>query len=162
MGSSGTSLSAAVALSFHCCGSVGSHFVTNYETCMRDFLESHKCTTLRSADVPIIREESVLNLSFNRRSSEMRVLGLLLTASLWALIAKADQPVEFESIVTDGSSVFQNIIVGTGNTFEETNTAVGRSEEHTSELQSRGHLVCRLLLEKKKKKNIQTKKNKIK
>src|SRR5437870_11137157 len=28
-----------------------------------------------------------------------------------------------------------------------------RSEEHTSELQSRGHLVCRLLLEKKKKKN---------
>src|SRR5439155_7546193 len=28
-----------------------------------------------------------------------------------------------------------------------------RSEEHTSELQSRGHLVCRLLLEKKKKKD---------
>src|SRR5207253_3461075 len=27
-----------------------------------------------------------------------------------------------------------------------------RSEEHTSELQSRGHLVCRLLLEKKKNK----------
>src|SRR5690625_1815302 len=27
---------------------------------------------------------------------------------------------------------------------------VMRSEEHTSELQSRGHLVCRLLLEKKK------------
>src|SRR2546422_2210185 len=29
-----------------------------------------------------------------------------------------------------------------------------RSEEHTSELQSRLHLVCRLLLEKKKKTNI--------
>src|SRR5690625_2190305 len=29
-------------------------------------------------------------------------------------------------------------------------TAIIRSEEHTSELQSRGHLVCRLLLEKKK------------
>src|SRR5690625_6325400 len=28
--------------------------------------------------------------------------------------------------------------------------AFERSEEHTSELQSRGHLVCRLLLEKKK------------
>src|SRR5690625_4097294 len=28
-----------------------------------------------------------------------------------------------------------------------------RSEEHTSELQSRGHLVCRLLLEKKKNNN---------
>src|SRR5439155_2255194 len=35
----------------------------------------------------------------------------------------------------------------------ETGTAgciATRSEEHTSELQSRGHLVCRLLLEKKK------------
>src|SRR5687768_18354076 len=32
---------------------------------------------------------------------------------------------------------------------------IGRSsEEHTSELQSRLHLVCRLLLEKKKKKNL--------
>src|SRR5439155_4881198 len=30
--------------------------------------------------------------------------------------------------------------------------SAARSEEHTSELQSRGHLVCRLLLEKKKKK----------
>src|SRR3712207_8425403 len=32
-----------------------------------------------------------------------------------------------------------------------------RSEEHTSELQSRQYLVCRLLLEKKKKKNIKSK-----
>src|SRR3989442_8708046 len=32
--------------------------------------------------------------------------------------------------------------------------AMARSEEHTSELQSRPHLVCRLLLEKKKKNNI--------
>src|SRR5690625_7034129 len=29
-----------------------------------------------------------------------------------------------------------------------------RSEEHTSELQSRGHLVCRLLLEKKKRPHV--------
>src|SRR5215208_8158737 len=44
--------------------------------------------------------------------------------------------------------------------------ARGRSEEHTSELQSRGHLVCRLLLEKKKQNviwyHINTKKKKIK
>src|SRR5206468_6419712 len=33
--------------------------------------------------------------------------------------------------------------------------AAARSEEHTSELQSRSDLVCRLLLEKKKKKNNQ-------
>src|SRR5690554_7207209 len=31
--------------------------------------------------------------------------------------------------------------------------SLGRSEEHTSELQSRPHLVCRLLLEKKKNKH---------
>src|SRR5690625_6485372 len=37
---------------------------------------------------------------------------------------------------------------------------IRRSEEHTSELQSRGHLVCRLLLEKKKKKRINQKINK--
>src|SRR2546427_9350361 len=33
------------------------------------------------------------------------------------------------------------------------NSTIGRSEEHTSELQSQSNLVCRLLLEKKKKKN---------
>src|SRR2546422_6396328 len=35
----------------------------------------------------------------------------------------------------------------------EEGTVKKRSEEHTSELQSRLHLVCRLLLEKKKKKS---------
>src|SRR3712207_7633183 len=35
-------------------------------------------------------------------------------------------------------------------------TLVFRSEEHTSELQSRQYLVCRLLLEKKKKKKLQS------
>src|SRR3712207_8724829 len=45
----------------------------------------------------------------------------------------------------------------TGDRAESTGVAVGqhagtpRSEEHTSELQSRQYLVCRLLLEKKKK-----------
>src|SRR3712207_7155232 len=34
--------------------------------------------------------------------------------------------------------------------------AAARSEEHTSELQSRQYLVCRLLLEKKKKQNPET------
>src|SRR5690625_6642153 len=33
--------------------------------------------------------------------------------------------------------------------IEQDTTDDDRSEEHTSELQSRGHLVCRLLLEKK-------------
>src|SRR5690554_7403791 len=42
--------------------------------------------------------------------------------------------------------------VGLLNIGSEVNKGSLRSEEHTSELQSRPHLVCRLLLEKKKKK----------
>src|SRR5258708_18786624 len=37
--------------------------------------------------------------------------------------------------------------------FERPGRQIKRSEEHTSELQSPDHLVCRLLLEKKKEKN---------
>src|SRR5690554_7112716 len=40
--------------------------------------------------------------------------------------------------------------------FTVTADLMARSEEHTSELQSRPHLVCRLLLEKKKKKKKKT------
>src|SRR5690348_11833935 len=43
-----------------------------------------------------------------------------------------------------------------GRTSHEAEELFSRSEEHTSELQSPVHLVCRLLLEKKKK-NIKTK-----
>src|SRR5690625_6202222 len=39
---------------------------------------------------------------------------------------------------------------GASVTGEVASCSPPRSEEHTSELQSRGHLVCRLLLEKKK------------
>src|SRR5690349_24094756 len=38
----------------------------------------------------------------------------------------------------------------------DVNAAAGRSEEHTSVLQSRRDLVCRLLLEKKKKNRVRT------
>src|SRR5690606_39694104 len=41
------------------------------------------------------------------------------------------------------------------NAVEDFRTLIGRSEEHTSELQSRENLVCRLLLEKKKNKQRQ-------
>src|SRR5690348_18172991 len=46
------------------------------------------------------------------------------------------------------------ICIGSGNCTRIPLTD-GRSEEHTSELQSPVHLVCRLLLEKKKKKDTQ-------
>src|SRR2546422_3002417 len=44
-----------------------------------------------------------------------------------------------------------NIVGGCCGTTPAHTRALRRSEEHTSELQSRLHLVCRLLLEKKKK-----------
>src|SRR2546422_8244339 len=46
------------------------------------------------------------------------------------------------------------ILTGTTPTNPPPTTNTVRSEEHTSELQSRLHLVCRLLLEKKKKKKL--------
>src|SRR5437660_5124960 len=61
------------------------------------------------------------------------VLAVLLVAALAFNLANLD---------TGGESIPQATAPG----------GPARSEEHTSELQSRGHLVCRLLLEKKKKK----------
>src|SRR5690625_6530524 len=43
-----------------------------------------------------------------------------------------------------------DVIVALSGTMNHGLSSAARSEEHTSELQSRGHLVCRLLLEKKK------------
>ena len=40
--------------------------------------------------------------------------------------------------------------------FDDSIAEAGRSEEHTSELQSQAYLVCRLLLEKKKTNNAHT------
>src|SRR5437870_7357963 len=58
---------------------------------------------------------------------------------------------------TIGSFSLKEVFKTTGTPVRLANS---RSEEHTSELQSRGHLVCRLLLEKKKKiKNIRVIKN---
>src|SRR5690349_22516192 len=52
------------------------------------------------------------------------------------------------------------VLLGAGGGFPPPRGALAdRSEEHTSELQSRRDLVCRLLLEKKKKKRNYTKYN---
>src|SRR2546422_6038754 len=52
-------------------------------------------------------------------------------------------------LFTHASSLFSFWAPAAGSTLDDF-----RSEEHTSELQSRLHLVCRLLLEKKKQKII--------
>src|SRR5690554_7274121 len=61
-----------------------------------------------------------------------------------------------EDILPDSRKSFENGLPrefsNTQNTDVTNWARISRSEEHTSELQSRPHLVCRLLLEKKKKK----------
>src|SRR5207253_8695817 len=52
----------------------------------------------------------------------------------------------FRSEVSD---MLENKVRGYGHRLLTERRMPIRSEEHTSELQSRGHLVCRLLLEKK-------------
>src|SRR5258708_21425669 len=56
-------------------------------------------------------------------------------------------PVMPATLILEGLAQTGGILVGDANGF----TKNVRSEEHTSELQSPDHLVCRLLLEKKKK-----------
>src|SRR5206468_7812109 len=59
--------------------------------------------------------------------------------------------VHFSAIQMDG---FKTLAEGQVVEFEVKQGDKGRSEEHTSELQSRSDLVCRLLLEKKKNVNV--------
>src|SRR5690606_41221401 len=60
-----------------------------------------------------------------------------------------------ENVLQEGQSdgFLQDLIIGTAANLkeidEEISRCLKRSEEHTSELQSRENLVCRLLLEKK-------------
>src|SRR5690625_6672509 len=56
-----------------------------------------------------------------------------------------------QEIIIPNYYVGENIDFDTMKQIIEEKGDCFRSEEHTSELQSRGHLVCRLLLEKKKK-----------
>src|SRR5690625_6268751 len=57
-------------------------------------------------------------------------------------VQEAKDSSEIENIVTTSDALYKADV--------EQVKRIDRSEEHTSELQSRGHLVCRLLLEQKK------------
>src|SRR5690349_22894941 len=60
---------------------------------------------------------------------------------------------EIERMIAEGRIALNGEKLTTPAVLVEDVTGITRSEEHTSELQSRRDLVCRLLLEKKKKKN---------
>src|SRR2546430_11772952 len=63
------------------------------------------------------------------------------TTEIYTLSLHDALPISEQAAILIGEKV-----KGTGDHFQE----IGRSEEHTSELQSQSNLVCRLLLEKKK------------
>src|SRR5690625_1104796 len=81
-----------------------------------------------------------------------RVAGYELTPlQLFTMPNVADveaQLLDADVVWVDGGSVANLLAVWRVHSLDEIFPRV-RSEEHTSELQSRGHLVCRLLLEKK-------------
>src|SRR5690625_5310229 len=72
-----------------------------------------------------------------------------LRACVHALQQQSLPSERFEIIVVDNGSE-DGTLEAAGELPVRLFSQVERSEEHTSELQSRGHLVCRLLLEKKK------------
>src|SRR5690625_7105534 len=68
----------------------------------------------------------------------------------WVLPVDVPRGIDFEGN-TDAKGVTGFYFYCAKNEFgSDAPIVIVRSEEHTSELQSRGHLVCRLLLEKKK------------
>src|SRR5687768_15287129 len=89
--------------------------------------------------------------AYNQRQADITETGTSLLNELRRLSqsAASDSPIEKELL----DAAYTGIV----RSFDSTNGGFGgapkfppRSEEHTSELQSRLHLVCRLLLEKKK------------
>src|SRR5690625_3329118 len=84
------------------------------------------------------------------RAERTRVLAIVAAVGLIAFATAAAGPIAFVAFL---SGPIAARIVGPRGSLLVPAALVGallRSEEHTSELQSRGHLVCRLLLEKKK------------
>src|SRR5687768_18282511 len=99
--------------------------------------------------------------SFRDESSLPKNKGFLyfndrLTTDIYTLSLHDALPISIDEAVLD-DEMDQRVDEGQIRTGTDGQVQIGqhrglRSEEHTSELQSRLHLVCRLLLEKKKKK----------
>src|SRR5690625_5959152 len=73
------------------------------------------------------------------------------TMTLNIVIALATVAVLLAGVLLGGVTMSIGMLVHEASVLLVIGIAMQRSEEHTSELQSRGHLVCRLLLEKKNK-----------
>src|SRR5690625_6866481 len=73
------------------------------------------------------------------------------TRSEFPIVKKDVDPIRFQIVEDARAALGAKYGYGaSGNKRYDCSGLVHRSEEHTSELQSRGHLVCRLLLEQKR------------
>src|SRR3712207_6890489 len=70
----------------------------------------------------------------------------LFEAWTWGMLGLHAKPV----VLVDVDGFWQPLLTQLRRMVDDGYLAASRSEEHTSELQSRQYLVCRLLLEKKK------------
>src|SRR3712207_7629768 len=77
------------------------------------------------------------------------VLVLLLLGLIYRAVLVALTPLLVVFFAYSVATAFVYLYAESGATVSSNGTSI-RSEEHTSELQSRQYLVCRLLLEKKK------------
>src|SRR5439155_26933906 len=103
--------------------------------------------------IPLYLVLAILVFFFNDPApTEIYTLSLHDALPIWYSAAVA--PVEGQRDLVHGPAVDHERPQAVGHLRPRLDLgALGdRSEEHTSELQSRGHLVCRLLLEKKKRK----------
>ena len=78
--------------------------------------------------------------------------GRVLNEKITKLTTYSTEEVKTGETWIDGKPIYKKTIQFTTSAIGKHSIKHNRSEEHTSELQSRFDLVCRLLLEKKKKK----------
>src|SRR5690606_41551443 len=90
-----------------------------------------------------------LHASPTRRSSDLLVVWTLFVAALYLSIVVGSFAQLWGVNYTFTTRHYQDFMTAGWPVFLYT-ARIARSEEHTSELQSRENLVCRLLLEKKK------------
>src|SRR5207253_4714624 len=100
-----------------------------------------------------VAENRYLHSFPTRRSSDLLVSGTAQSVSFSASGLPTGATAAFSPASCSPACSSTLTVTTSASTPTGSSTITVRSEEHTSELQSRGHLVCRLLLENKNTKN---------
>src|SRR5690625_6716377 len=123
---------------------------------MVDFPANHN--SKRELDLLMACGETISSIVLSNELQKNHIRSTALTGAQAGFITNADfnkakiKEVRPERLMKEFETHDVVVVAGFQGQTETGEITTIRSEEHTSELQSRGHLVCRLLLEKKKKK----------